>query len=134
MGLSRTILTAMLDAYDEEQYEDGNGKTQTRTVARFDSNIAPVKFAILPLIKKNPEQVKFAEDLFAKLAKDYVCEYDDGGAIGKRYRRQDEIGTPYCLTIDHDTVDPDSENYQTVTIRDRDTMGQKRVRIEEIRL
>jgi glycyl-tRNA synthetase len=124
----------MLDAYDEEQYEDGNGKTQTRTVARFHPNIAPVKFAILPLIKKSEDQVKFAEELFAKLAKKYVCEYDDGGAIGKRYRRQDEIGTPYCLTIDHDTVDAESENYQTVTMRDRDTMAQKRVKIEEISL
>jgi glycyl-tRNA synthetase len=103
-------------------------------VARFHPNIAPVKFAILPLIKKNEDQVKFANDLFSKLAKNYVCEYDDGGAIGKRYRRQDEIGTPYCLTIDHDTVDPESENYQTVTMRDRDTMEQKRVSIEEISL
>lgn len=134
MGLSRTILTAMLDAYDEEQYEDGNGKTQTRTVARFHPNIAPVKFAILPLIKKNQDQVQFAEDLFAKLSKQYVCEYDDGGAIGKRYRRQDEIGTPYCLTIDHDSVNPESENYQTVTMRNRDTMEQKRVKIEDISL
>lgn len=134
MWLSRTILTAMLDAYDEEEYEDGNWNAQTRTVARFHPNIAPVKFAILPLIKKNEDQVKFANDLFSKLAKNYVCEYDDGGAIGKRYRRQDEIGTPYCLTIDHDTVDPESENYQTVTMRDRDTMEQKRVSIEEISL
>ena len=78
MGLSRTILTAMLDAYDEEEYTDGNGKTQTRTVARFAPSIAPVKFAILPLIKKNKDQVEFAEKLFAKLAKQYVCEYDDG--------------------------------------------------------
>jgi glycyl-tRNA synthetase len=86
------------------------------------------------LIKKNEDQVKFADELFSKLSKKYVCEYDDGGAIGKRYRRQDEIGTPYCLTIDHDTVDAESENYQTVTMRDRDTMTQKRVNIEEISL
>lgn len=134
MGLSRTLLTAMLDAYDEESYDDGNWNAQTRIVARFHPNIAPVKFAILPLIKKSDEQVQFAEELFAKLTKQYVCEYDDGGAIGKRYRRQDEIGTPYCLTIDHDTVDPESENYQTVTLRDRDTMEQRRVKMDEISL
>ena len=134
MGLSRTLLTSMLNAYDEEEYQDGNWKQQTRVVARFHPNIAPVKFAILPLIKKNQDQVTFAEELFTRLSKEYVCEYDDGGAIGKRYRRQDEIGTPYCLTIDHDTVDPDSTNYQTVTIRDRDSMEQKRISLDEISL
>jgi glycyl-tRNA synthetase len=88
-----------------------------------------VKFAILPLIKKDEAQVKIWEELFRKLSKQYKCEYDDNGAIGKRYRRQDEIWTPYCITIDQQ-----SSEDGTITIRDRDTMEQKRVKIEEISL
>lgn len=117
----------MIDAYDEEEYTNQKGEKETRTVARFHKNIAPVKFAILPLIKKDEKQVQIAEELFKKLSKEYKCEYDDNGAIGKRYRRQDEIGTPYCITIDHQTLEDG-----TVTIRDRDTMEQKRIKIEEI--
>lgn len=124
MGLSRTILAAMFDAYEEEELEGGD----TRTVLRFDPKIAPVTFAIFPLIKKDEDQVRIAEQIFADLSQDYVCEYDDGGAIGKRYRRQDEIGTPYCITVDHDSV-----NDGTVTIRHRDSMEQERVKIEELR-
>ncbi len=126
-GLTRAILTTMIDAYDEEEYTNQKGEKETRTVARFHKNIAPVKFAILPLIKKDEKQVQIAEELFKKLSKEYKCEYDDNGAIGKRYRRQDEIGTPYCITIDHQTLEDG-----TVTIRDRDTMEQKRIKIEEI--
>jgi len=90
-GLTRAILTAMIDAYDEEKYTDGNGNEQTRVVARFHKNIAPVKFAIMPLVKKDENMVKFAHDLYKKLSKQYMCEYDDSGNIGKSYRRQDEI-------------------------------------------
>ena len=90
-GLTRAILTAMIDAYDEEEYENPKGEKETRVVARFHKNIAPIKFAILPLIKKDEKQVEIAENIFRKLSKTYKCEYDDGGAIGKRYRRQDEI-------------------------------------------
>ncbi|USN57607.1 MAG: glycine--tRNA ligase [Candidatus Peribacteria bacterium] len=123
-GLSRTVLAAMFDAYDEEDLGDGD----VRTVLRFDPKIAPVSFAIFPLIKKDEDQVRIAEEIFADLSQDYVCEYDDGGAIGKRYRRQDEIGTPYCITVDHDSVDDG-----TVTIRHRDSMEQERVKIETLR-
>lgn len=126
-GLSRTVLAVMFDCYDEEEYTAGNGEKETRVVTRFPKALAPVKFAILPLIKKDEKQVSFAEELFKKLSKTYACEYDDGGAIGKRYRRQDEIGTPYCLTIDHQTVEDG-----TVTLRDRDTMEQTRVSVEDI--
>ncbi len=126
-GLTRAILTAMIDAYDEEKYTDQNWNEQTRTVARFHKNIAPIKFAILPLIKKDEQQVKIAKETFSKLAEDFMCEYDDAWAIGKRYRRQDEIGTPYCITVDQQS----SEDW-TVTLRDRDTMEQKRVKIEEL--
>ena len=127
-GLSRAVLAVMFDAYDEEKYIDGNGKEQTRVVARFHPDIAPIRYAILPLIKKDQKQVEIAKDLFAHLSKKWMCEYDDGGAIGKRYRRQDEIGTPYCITIDHQSVEDG-----TVTLRDRDTMEQKRVKLEELK-
>jgi len=127
MWLSRTVVTTMLDAYEEETYVDGNGKGATRVVLRFHKNIAPIKFAILPLIKKDENQIKIAKDVFDRLSQHYMCEYDEGGAIGKRYRRQDEIWTPYCITVDHQSVEDG-----TVTIRDRDSMEQKRVKIEEI--
>ncbi|GHW02909.1 glycine--tRNA ligase [candidate division SR1 bacterium] len=133
-GLTRAILTVMIDAYDEEEYTNQKGEKEIRTVARFNPNIAPVKFAILPLIKKDEIQVKLGEDLFHKLSKKYFCEYDDNGAIGKRYRRQDEIGTPYCITFDQQSVeeyhaDPASV---TVTLRDRDTMSQQRFLVSDI--
>lgn len=124
IGLSRTILAAMFDAYEEEDMGDG----KTRTVLRFDPKIAPVTFAIFPLIKKDENHVRIAQEIFADLSQDYLCEYDDGGAIGKRYRRQDEIGTPYCITVDHDSVSDG-----TVTVRHRDSMEQERVKIEELR-
>ncbi len=128
-GLSRTVLAAMIDAYEEETYTDGNGNESTRVVLRFHKNIAPIKFAILPLVKKDEKQVALARDIFHKLSQDYMCEYDDGWAIGKRYRRQDEIGTPYCITIDHQSLEDG-----TVTMRDRDSMGQERVKIENVKL
>lgn len=90
-GLSRTVLAVMLDAYDEEKYIDGNGQEQTRVVARFHKHVAPVKFCIIPLVKKNEDMVLIAKDLYTKLSQDYMCEYDDSGNIGKCYRRQDEI-------------------------------------------
>ena len=127
--LTRAILTALIDAYDEEKYTDGNGNEQTRIVARFHKNVAPVKFAIIPLVKKDEKIVSFATDLYKKLSKHYMCEYDDSGNVGKCYRRQDEIGTPYCITVDYQTIEDG-----TVTIRDRDTMEQKRINPEEISL
>lgn len=127
--LTRAILTALIDAYDEEKYTDGNGNEQTRIVARFHKNVAPVKFAIIPLVKKDEKIVNFATDLYKKLGKQYMCEYDDSGNVGKCYRRQDEIGTPYCITVDYQTIEDG-----TVTIRDRDTMEQKRIQPEEISL
>jgi glycyl-tRNA synthetase len=128
-GLSRTVLATMLDAYEEEDYTGADGNTQTRVVARFHKNVAPIKFCIIPLVKKNEEMVKIAKDLYKKLAQDYMCEYDDSGNIGKCYRRQDEIGTPYCVTIDHQTLEDG-----TVTVRERDSMGQERMKIEDVKL
>lgn len=109
----------MLEFYDEETYTDGNGQEETRVVVRFPVQIAPVKVALFPLIKKDEKQVALAEELWKKLSKITTAEYDDGGAIGKRYRRQDEIGTPWCVTVDHASVETGM-----VTIRDRDSMEQ----------
>ncbi len=128
MWLSRAILTVMADSYDEEKYSDWNWEEQTRVVARFHKNIAPIKFAVIPLVKKDEGQVKMAKEIYKKLTQDYMCEFDDSWNIWKCYRRQDEIGTPYCITIDNQSVLDG-----TVTIRDRDTMKQSRIKAEEIR-
>ena len=130
-GLSRTVMAVMMDCYEEEtltkQNSDGSVSTDTRTVIRFPFQIAPVKYAILPLIEKNSDMVELGEKIFHKLKKQFNCEFDLWGAIGKRYRRQDEIGTPYCICVDHQSLEDG-----TVTIRDRDTMEQVRVKWEEI--
>ncbi|MBU1151507.1 glycine--tRNA ligase [Patescibacteria group bacterium] len=120
-GMDRALLTVLLDAYDEDEI---NG--ETRVVMRFAKSIAPVKVAIFPLVKK-PELQKVARKLFQELSEKYQVEYDENGAIGKRYRRQDEIGTPHCLTVDFDGLEDG-----TVTIRERDTTAQKRLKLEDI--
>ena len=122
-------MVTMLEFYDEENLENG----ESRVVIRFPKQLAPVKFAILPLIKKDVAQVETAEKIFRDLSKSFKCEYDDGWAIWKRYRRQDEIGTPYCVTVDQESVDKDSPNYWTVTVRERDSMEQTRVKIEDLK-
>ncbi|UFX82679.1 glycine--tRNA ligase [Candidatus Absconditicoccus praedator] len=127
MGLSRTTFVAMANAYDEETYTDPKGNEQSRVVVRFPFDLAPVKYAVLPLMEKNEDMVKKGKEVFAKISDKYLCEFDTSGNIGKRYRRQDEIGTPYCVTIDHQTLEDG-----TVTIRNRDDMTQQRVKIEDI--
>lgn len=122
-GLGRTVMVTMLEFYDEEKLEN----EESRVVVRFPKQLAPIKFAIFPLVKKDEKQVEMAEKIFKNLSKEYKCEYDDWGAIGKRYRRQDEIGTPYCITVDHQSIEDG-----TVTIRERDSMEQKRVKADEI--
>jgi len=89
--------------------------------------MAPYKVAIFPLLRNKPKLVKKAKEIFNNLKEDFVCEFDDNGNIGKRYRRQDEIGTPYCVTIDFDTLED-----KAVTVRDRDTMKQERIKIEKL--
>lgn len=121
LGADRVTLAFLCAAYDEETLEGGD----VRTVMHFHPALAPVKIAVLPLSKKLGEE---AEKLYFELAKTYHCEYDDRGAIGKRYRRQDEIGTPFCITYDFDT-----ENDHAVTVRDRDTMQQVRIPIAELK-
>lgn len=124
VGLDRTFLAVLTDAYTEEEV----GENDTRVVLKFPKKLAPVKAAIFPLLKNKPELVAKAREIFNELKKDLVCEFDDNGNIGKRYRRQDEIGTPYCVTVDFDTLEDGA-----VTVRDRDTMTQERVKIEDLR-
>lgn len=123
VGLDRLILTAICAAYNEEQLEDGE-----RVVMKFPRKLAPVKIAVFPLLKNKENLVAKAREIYDKLKMDYMCEFDDNGNVGKRYRRQDEIGTPFCVTVDFDTIEKDN----TVTVRDRDTMQQERVKVEEL--
>ena len=123
MGLGRAFLMVMSDAYSVETTENGD----TRTVLKLKPELAPVKFAVFPLLKNKPELVEKARGVFKELSKKYPCEWDDNGNIGKRYRRQDEIGTPKCVVIDFQTLEDG-----TVAVRDRDTMEQVRVQIKEI--
>jgi glycyl-tRNA synthetase len=127
-GVERSFLTVLIDAYDEEQTVDVNGKADTRVVLRLAPRIAPYKAAILPLAKK-PELTEVARALFDEVQDDLgvLIDYDETSNIGKRYRRQDEIGTPYCITVDFDTLDD-----QAVTVRDRDSMGQQRIALGEV--
>ncbi|WP_432649187.1 glycine--tRNA ligase [Huintestinicola sp.] len=123
LGVERLFLTIVCEAYDEEEIGEGD-KSDVRTVMHLHPALAPVKAAILPLTKKLKEP---AIELYTKLAKKWNVEYDEAGQIGKRYRRQDEIGTPFCITYDFDTLEDGC-----VTVRDRDTMAQERVKIDEL--
>ncbi|HHV30076.1 MAG TPA: glycine--tRNA ligase [Clostridium sp.] len=120
LGADRVTLVFLCEAYDEEEVAEGD----VRVVLRFHPAIAPVKIAVLPLSKKLGDD---AYKVYEMLTKKYTCEYDETGSIGKRYRRQDEIGTPYCITFDFDSL-----NDQSVTIRDRDSMQQVRIKIDEL--
>ena len=120
LGCDRVALAFLCNAYDEEEIAEGD----VRTVLHLHPALAPYKVAVLPLSKKLSAK---AEEIYANLSKKYMCEYDEAGSIGKRYRREDEIGTPYCITIDFET-----ENDKSVTIRDRDTMEQVRVKIDDL--
>jgi glycyl-tRNA synthetase len=122
VGVERLFFMFFTDAYDEEQLENGD----KRVVMRFSPILAPIKAAILPLKKK--DHSARAQEIYRDLACDFSVQYDEAGSIGKRYRRQDEIGTPYCITIDDQTLEDN-----TVTIRFRDSMEQERLSIEEVR-
>ncbi|MBR6523359.1 MAG: glycine--tRNA ligase [Clostridia bacterium] len=121
LGADRVALAFLVEAYDEEEVGEGD----VRTVLRLHPALAPYKAAVLPLSKKLSEK---AEEVFAEISKDFMCEFDDAGSIGKRYRRQDEIGTPICITYDFE-----SEETGTVTVRDRDSMEQERIGISELK-
>ena len=122
-GVDRTVLALLGEAYAEEQLPDG----ETRVVLRFKPSMAPFKLAVFPLLKNKPELVAKAREVYQSLKRNYHVFWDDRGNIGKRYRYQDEIGTPFCVTVDFDTLEQGD-----VTVRDRDTMAQERIKIEEL--
>jgi glycyl-tRNA synthetase len=125
-GLTRAVLAFLLDAYSEDEAPDAKGKMEKRTVLRLDKRLAPVKAAVLPL-SRNADLSPKARDLAAALRRNWNVEFDDAQAIGRRYRRQDEIGTPFCVTVDFDTLEDDA-----VTIRERDTMKQERIALDQV--
>ena len=129
LGVERLFLSIVTEAYDEEELvstdKNGNEKKETRTVMHFHPALAPYKAAVLPLVKKLTPK---AEEVYDMLSKKFMVDFDEAGTIGKRYRRQDEIGTPFCITYDFDTLEKDN----CVTVRDRDTMQQERVAIDEL--
>ena len=134
LGVERSVLAVLCDAYDEEVVgQDKNGKDDVRVVLHLHPALAPFKCAVLPLSKKLSAP---AEELYRELSKDFPVDFDDAGSIGKRYRREDEIGTPFCITVDFDTVgDPEKgvEADHCVTVRDRDTMAQVRMPIDQVK-
>jgi len=125
-GLTRAVLAFLLEAYDEDEAPNAKGGVDKRTVMRFDKRLAPIKVAVLPL-SRNADLTPKAKDLAAELRTSWNVEFDDAGAIGRRYRRQDEVGTPYCVTVDFETLDD-----QAVTVRDRDTMAQERIGLDAL--
>ena len=125
-GLTRAVLAFLLDSYDEDEAPNSKGGVDKRTVLRLDRRLAPVKVAVLPL-SRNADLSPKAKDLAAMLRKTWNVDFDDAGAIGRRYRRQDEIGTPFCVTVDFDSLED-----QAVTVRDRDSMTQERIGLDQI--
>ena len=120
LGADRVALAFLCNSYEKEEVSEGD----VRTVLKLHPALAPYKVAVLPLSKKLSDK---AREVYEKISKTFMCDYDEAGSIGKRYRREDEIGTPYCVTIDFDTLEDES-----VTVRDRDTMEQVRVKIDEL--
>jgi len=128
LGVDRTLLAVLTAAYCEDEVPNDKGQAEKRTLLKFSPKIAPYKAAVFPLLKNKPELVERADALYRKLQKRWNVFYDASGAIGRRYRRQDEIGTPFGITIDFDTIEKDG----TVTLRDRDTTEQRRVSEAEL--
>ncbi|HPU12915.1 MAG TPA: glycine--tRNA ligase [Aeromicrobium sp.] len=125
-GVNRSLMAFLVDAYSEDEAPNTKGGVDKRTVLKLDPRLSPVKAAVLPL-SRNEDLSPKARDLAAELRKNWNIEFDDAQAIGKRYRRQDEIGTPYCITVDFDTLDD-----QAVTIRERDSMSQERIALDQV--
>ena len=128
VGVDRIVLAVLCAGYAEEDVTDDKGAVEKRTVLRLSPRIAPVKVAVLPLLKNKPELVAKAKTLYTTLKRKYAVFYDESGAIGRRYRRQDEIGTPWCVTIDFDTIEKDG----LFTLRERDSMQQRRISEAEL--
>ncbi|NMM24485.1 MAG: glycine--tRNA ligase [Phycicoccus sp.] len=125
-GLSRSLMTFLLDAYTEDEAPNTKGGVDKRVVLKLDKRLAPIKVAVLPL-SRNADLTPKAKDLAAQLRQNWMVDFDDAGAIGRRYRRQDEIGTPFCVTVDFDTIDD-----HAVTVRERDSMVQERVALDQV--
>jgi glycyl-tRNA synthetase len=119
-------MTFLVDAYEEDEAPNTKGGVDKRTVLRLDPRLAPIKVAVLPL-SRNADLTPKAKGVAAELRRSWTVDFDDSGAIGRRYRRQDEIGTPYCVTVDFDTLDD-----HAVTVRERDTMQQERVGLDRL--
>ncbi|MBV9010380.1 MAG: glycine--tRNA ligase [Verrucomicrobia bacterium] len=132
-GVDRTVLALICEAYDEDSAPDDKGRMETRTVLRFHPRMAPVKCAVFPLLKNKPALVAKAREVQQLLRPHMNVFYDESGAIGRRYRRQDEIGTPFCVTVDFETLGEKSEELRdTVTLRERDSMKQQRVNMADL--
>ncbi|MGA8657610.1 MAG: glycine--tRNA ligase [Chthoniobacterales bacterium] len=132
-GVDRTALALLCAGYDEEFVTDEKGKSETRTVLRFHPRVAPIKCGVFPLLKNNETLVRQAREIAQSLRQEMMVFYDEGGAIGRRYRRQDEAGTPFCVTVDFDTIGENGPvNKDTVTVRYRDSMKQDRIPIAEL--
>ena len=123
IGVDRMVLAVLSNSFKEEQLDNG----ESRVVLSIPAPLAPVKVAVMPLLKNNQELVDLAQKIMDDLKYDYNCQSDEKDSIGKRYRRQDAIGTPFCVTVDHDSLED-----ECVTIRHRDSMAQERVRIEDL--
>jgi glycyl-tRNA synthetase len=119
-------MTFLIDAYTEDEAPNTKGGVDKRVVLRLDKRLAPIKVAVLPL-SRNADLTPKAKDLAAQLRRSWSIDFDDAGAIGRRYRRQDEIGTPFCITVDFDTLDD-----HAVTVRERDSMAQERVALDQV--
>jgi glycyl-tRNA synthetase len=133
-GVDRTVLALLCNAYDEETVTDEKGKSETRIVLRFHPRMAPIKVGVFPLLKNNEQLVAKAREIQASLRPHMNVFYDETGAIGRRYRRQDEVGTPFGVTVDFETLgEKDAALLDTVTLRHRDSMKQERVKIDELR-
>ncbi|BDZ46661.1 hypothetical protein GCM10025866_25700 [Naasia aerilata] len=125
-GLTRSLMAFLVDAFTEDEAPNTKGGVDKRTVLRLDPRLAPVKAAVLPL-SRNEQLSPVARELAADLRRDWNVEFDDAGAIGRRYRRQDEIGTPFCITVDFDSLED-----RAATVRERDTMAQERVSLDRL--
>jgi glycyl-tRNA synthetase len=133
-GVDRTVLALLCEAFDEEMITDNLGKSEVRTVLHFHPRMAPIKCGVFPLLKNKPALVAKAKEIAFSLRGHLNIAYDEAGAIGRRYRRQDEIGTPYGITVDFDTVsERNTALHNTVTLRYRDSMKQERIPISELK-
>jgi len=130
LGIDRLLLALLVDNYEE--VKGGRTKTtesvkETEVMLKINKKLSPIKVAIFPLMKNKPDLTKKAKEIYRLLKNHFMCQYDETGSIGRRYRRQDEIGTPYCLTVDFETLEKED-----VTVRDRDTMQQERIEISKL--